>query len=139
MERVTVTLHIKGNPLDGNGRWKIGAGVGENQYVKLGAGAWGTQFSQEKGVANHSREAARIMCFPATPAMQLAFPAIDFEHGNVRDAKQDALEELMAIAAEMGIRMFIEWLRAHPDSGVRKQMMRVILDKNPSSIFEGAP
>lgn len=137
MGRVTVTLCIKGNPLDGNGRWKIEAGVGENQYVNLGAGAWGTQFSQEKDVANHSRKAARIMCFPATPAMQLAFPATDFENGSGRDAKQDALEELMADDAEMGIRMFIEWLQHHPDPVVREQMMRVILAKNPPPMFEG--
>lgn len=137
MGRVTVTLHIKGNPLDGNGRWKISAGVGENQYVKLGAGAWGTQFSQEKGVMNQSREAVRIMCFPMTPAMQSAFPASDFTDPNKRDAKGDALEELMADAAEMGIRMFIEWLQQHPDPTVREQMMRVLATRNPSPMFEG--
>lgn len=138
MERVTVTLHIKGNPLDGNGHWKIQVGVGNNGYVDRGAGAFGTQFSTAQVDQNYLREAVRIMCFPMTPAMQSAFPVSDFTDPNKRDAKGDALEELMADAAEMGIRMFIEWLQQHPDPTVREQMMRVLVARNPSPMFEGA-
>lgn len=137
MERVTVTLHIKGNPLDSNRHWKIQAGVGNNGYVDCDAGAFGTQFSTAPVDENRQREAVRIMCFPMTPAIQLAFPASDFADPSNRDAKGEALEMLMANAAEMGIYMFIEWLQRHPDPGVREQMMRVILARNPSPMFEG--